>query len=603
MENFKFDFRKSEDVAKYDALSQKQKAEIKEADQNNVTEMTHRIETGESMEYQEAFELIENEKREFKAKLRSTVFDFLKGITSFNKNFYKESPRQDDFDKMDARLESVWTENPDEQINSKERNNLGLGHYWERIEEIEEIIEKNPDTLNYLSIKTGDIPTEQIESQLKLRYKILSILNEIGQKSMNCDVALIGESNGFLDIRYAHECGIQLGALMLAPNSNTTDFFELLNSKKLLEPLFKEIEGLKSYQQRSDNFEKIFAFSEKNYLNHIKNFSKKNINWKDKRVLEFGGSETASRLSENGAIKEIVDAGNSGYKSFGYDVNDKSKIITLSNYLEKPKKATADLICSANTLDWESGIENMAVVPSWTENSVTLKCVMAMDELALIFYGQLKDGAFMIHDELGLPDDLCELIGIEKVADFTFSKSLDDNPQKFANTSWSDEYLHFYKKTGKPKIQHMIIGRKIAIYDEELDAWKYAGMRTDRGDILRAEKTSIVLNVDEFILCAKRDLKYSDRKDNRSFDFRTGKRLSGGILYLARDGFTVDCKSGDIKRMLVIVKPHELAETLSENSKNDPNVWQELLNKCKTEDEKKRIVQYVPENLKPGLNF
>ncbi len=89
MENFKFDFRKSEDVAKYDALSQKQKAEIKEADQNNVTEMTHRIETGESMEYQEAFELIENEKREFKAKLRSTVFDFLKGITSFNKNFYK----------------------------------------------------------------------------------------------------------------------------------------------------------------------------------------------------------------------------------------------------------------------------------------------------------------------------------------------------------------------------------------------------------------------------------------------------------------------------------------------------------------------------------
>ncbi|NTW29869.1 MAG: hypothetical protein HGA33_01150 [Candidatus Moranbacteria bacterium] len=588
-----YNFSKPEEVERFSALPERERRQHINFSRNYADDINRRIDVGEEKNEQEALETIEQEKRDFRMKFRTAILDCLKGIAAYNEEIFRDTERKEHFSTV-TDIEEGWINDIDEQIVPEEREKWDWQGVWTEMANTEAIIENDPLALRFLGTKTCEIPSQHIESQLRLRYKLMHTFEKIAS-SNGAGYSLRPSLSGFLNIPYGQECGIQLGAQMLAPNSSTDSFFELFDVQNVLTSLRESF----TVQEKKCSFREKHRLSKGCFDRHVRSFIDKNGGWNGECVLEFGGDHTAAVLKQYGAIDEIVDAGNSGYANLsGYHVDDRSKLITLGNYLEKSPIRVADMICSANTLDTESGIEAMARPCSGvSRKSYYLQSIMATEELSLIFYGQLKDGGFMIHDELGLPDDLCEAIGIVNVGEFTFSNGLDDDPKKLAHSSWSDERLHFYKKIRKPDIRRFVMGNKIAVYDEQEDLWKLEGFRYE----WKEERVSLTSK--EFILSGRRELEYTADENRPPFDWRTGQRIfsNGSMWDFRQDGFRVTCLKEELPELLSIFSADEIAWALSSESRKNSELWRELLLNCKSEKEQISVSRSIPEELKSEL--
>lgn len=502
----------------------------------------------------------ENDPKSFSSQIKTKVFDSLRKVIIGR---YKEddpcySKIIEEFNRISA--EDFKPRDPD-RSSSFIIYDKGL-RIRGPLQDLEELVEAKPQVVEGCEKETEKLPPDELKDQLKIRYKLIQIFDQLTKFEP-------GYNSEFLkmDIDWEQEKTIQFGAYLLAPGAKTADFFKLFeifqDPKKLLTTKDKARDELKKF---------------------IKFFWEENAGWKDKSVLEFGGSATAIKLNDLGAKCDVIDAGHSGYTA-GYHISDPKAMINIDNYQEKTQLGVYDMICSANTLDWESGIEGMADKPTWTQGDHmgSKSTLMSMDELALIFCGLLKDKGYMVHDEMGLQDDLCDLIGIKKVDRINLTDQLED--KGLTGSTWSDERLHFYQKIGNTQIRTVVIGNKIAKFNTENNAWEHTGHR-------KREGRGTVLTTQEFIFCANRDIVYGG-------DLVRGEYV--GHESLTSDGFKIQCKADDIEKLLKFIKLGKLLSSLSEKSVGDIEIWKVIISKANDDRDREYLIQRAPEEIRGQL--
>ncbi len=445
---------------------------------------------------------------------------------------------------------------------------------------IEQLVEQNPLLVDKMNVSTDELKPSELQTQLNMRHQIIQLFNVMIQSGDD----RFGETDDFIKLDIHHmekEGAIQYGSYLVAPGAQTNDFFKLFK-------IFDEPSKLR--YTRENTGEGLDGVKDQHKLDFFQSFWKENNGWEGRNVLEFGGWATARKMQDIGAETDVIDAGHTGYR-IGYRVENPSAMIDLTNYQENKQLGMYDMICSANTLDWESGIEGMADYPKWIDepegpSKWSKGTIMAEDELALIFYSQLRKGGYMVHDEMGLPDDLCELIGIQKTYKLNLSKFLDDEGQ--TGSTWSDERLHIYQKVGQPSVHTVVIGNKIATYNEETDSWELSGSRDSN-----ARET--ILSAQEFIFSAKRDIELNEQYADLAKEGVEGRER------LLDDGFKIDCGPDDIEALLELVDLNKLTKALSEKSRGNLELWQSFFNNATSDQEREGIMKNVPETLRTQL--